>query len=84
MAREAMRRGGVEVISLWMVQEAGARSRPCFLREMARVVRMQVARAVATRSVGEKDSPRPWLSLGASVARVVLEGPWVARQWRSP
>ena len=29
---------------------------------------MQVPRAVATRSVGEKDSPLPLLSVGASVA----------------
>ncbi len=71
---EAMRRGGVVVIDLWMVHLAAPRSRPCFFREMAMVVRMQVANAVARRSVGEKDSPRPWLSLGASVARVAAEG----------
>ena len=47
------------------------------------IVIMQAPRAVATRSVGEKLSPRPWLSTGASVTSVVPEGPWVARQ-RSP
>ena len=39
--------------------------------------------AVATRSVGLKDSPRPRLSLGASVEIVVPEG-WTAVQRRSP
>jgi hypothetical protein len=44
------------------------------------VVAMQVAKAVATKSVGEKDSPLPWLSLGASVASAVPDGPWTAEQ----
>ena len=29
---------------------------------------MQLARDTQTRSVGEKVSPKPWLSLGASVS----------------
>src|SRR5215475_489996 len=48
------------------------------------VVLMQVARAVATRSVGEKASPFPLLSLGASVEIFDCEGPCVASQCKSP
>ena len=45
------------------------------LAEIPMIVAIQVANAVATRSVGEKDSPFPSLSTGASVERVALEGP---------
>src|SRR6266566_4553786 len=48
------------------------------------VVLMQVARAVATRSVGENASPLPLLSVGASVAIFDFDGPCVASQCRSP
>src|SRR5215467_3426051 len=48
------------------------------------VVLMHVARAVATRSVGEKASPLPLLSLGASVEIFDCEGPCVASQCKSP
>src|SRR5258705_2164984 len=48
------------------------------------VVLMHVARAVATRSVGEKVSPLPLLSLGASVEIFACEGPCVASQCKSP
>ena len=48
------------------------------------VVAMHVPSATATKSVGENASPRPWLSLGASVTSSVPEGPWVAVQCRSP
>ena len=48
------------------------------------VVLMHVARAVATRSVGEKASPLPLLSLGASVEIFACEGPCVASQCKSP
>src|SRR6266404_6892256 len=48
------------------------------------VVLMHVARAVATRSVGEKASPLPLLSLGASVEIFACEGPCVASQCNSP
>src|SRR5690242_13730358 len=48
------------------------------------VVLMQVARAVATRSVGENASPLPLLSLGASVESFACEGPCVASQCKSP
>src|SRR5882762_9248429 len=48
------------------------------------VVLMHVASAVATRSVGENASPLPLLSVGASVAILDCDGPWVASQCRSP
>ena len=50
------------------------------LAEIPMIVAMQVANAVATRSVGEKDSPLPSLSTGASVESVAPEGPWEAEQ----
>ena len=40
--------------------------------------RWQLAKAVATKSVGENASPLPWLSLGASVKILVLDCRWVA------
>src|SRR5690349_25126559 len=48
------------------------------------VVLMHVARAVATRSVGEKAWPLPLLSLGASVEIFACDGPCVASQCKSP
>ena len=45
------------------------------LAEIPMIVAIQVAKAVATRSVGEKDSPLPSLSTGASVERIAPEGP---------
>ena len=47
------------------------------------IVAMQVPKAVATRSVGEKEAPLPPLSTGASVIKVFLDGPWIAVH-RSP
>jgi len=44
------------------------------------IVAMHAAKAVATRSVGEKLSPLPSLSIGASVASFMPEGPWTASQ----
>ncbi len=43
-----------------------------------------VASDVAVRSVGENDSPLPWLSTGASVCSTVPDGPCVALTRRSP
>src|SRR4051794_14842456 len=48
------------------------------------VVLMQVPRAAATKSVGEKLSPLPRLSVGASVEISDLDGPWTASQCSSP
>ena len=47
----------------------------CLLAAIPMIVAIQVANAVATRSVGEKDSPFPSLSNGASVASLLPEGP---------
>ncbi len=54
------------------------------LAEIPMIVAIQVAKAVATRSVGEKDSPFPSLSTGASVESVAPDGPWVAEQRSCP
>src|SRR5207247_5596695 len=48
------------------------------------VVLMQVASAVATRSVGENASPLPLLSVGASVDIFDCDGPCVASQCKLP
>ena len=53
---------------------APSTDQPCCWARMPMMVSMQVPRAVATRSVGEKDSPRPWLSSGASVTISVADG----------
>ena len=50
------------------------------LAEIPMSVAIQVAKAVAIRSVGEKDSPLPSLSIGASVESVAPDGPWIAEQ----
>ena len=54
------------------------------LAEIPIIVAIQVANAVATRSVGEKDSPFPSLSTGASVSSLAPEGSWVAEQCSWP
>src|SRR6266581_5530753 len=48
------------------------------------VVLMHVARAVATRSVGENALPFPLLSIGASVAIFDFDGRCTASQCKSP
>src|SRR5437867_1726212 len=45
---------------------------------------MHVPSAVATKSVGEKASPLPLLSVGASVPIFDRDGPWVASQCKLP
>jgi len=47
-------------------------------------VNMQLPSALATWSVGYKESPRPQLSTGAAVATEAGEGPWVASLCSSP
>ena len=48
------------------------------------VVSMHEPRAAPVRSVGEKDSPWPMLSLGASVMKVLPESRWRAWQRSRP
>src|SRR6185295_4529873 len=79
-----MRRGGSFDISLETETVIPRRSTPSSSALIPIVVLMQVPSAVATRSVGEKASPFPLLSVGASVAIFEVEGPCVASQWRSP
>ena len=47
----------------------------CLLAAIPIIVAIQAARAAATKSVGEKDSPFPSLSTGASVSSLAPEGP---------
>ena len=82
--RGAQRRGGAEVISFVVSTFIPSRSMACRSATMPMIVIMHAPSAVATRSVGEKLSPLPWLSTGASVTSVVPDGPWVARQRRPP
>ena len=51
---------------------------------IATIVMMHVSIDVASKSVGENDSPFPLLSTGASVIRVFPDGPCVAEHRRFP
>jgi len=51
---------------------------------IATIVIMQVSIEAAKRSVGEKDSPFPWLSTGASVTKIAPDGPCVVVQRKFP
>src|SRR5438034_9116883 len=79
-----MRRGASLDISFCTDTVMPRRSTPSSSAFMPMIVLMHVPSAVATRSVGENDSPLPLLSVGASVASFDLEGPCVASQCKSP
>src|SRR4051812_27559155 len=79
-----MRRGASLDISFSTDTIIPRRSTPSSSALIPMVVLMQLPRAVATRSVGENDSPLPLLSLGASVAIFDFDGPCVASQCRPP
>src|SRR6516164_1291445 len=79
-----IRRGGSCDISFCTDTVMPRRSTPRSSALIPMVVLMHVARAVATKSVGEKASPLPLLSLGASVEIFDCEGPCVASQCKSP
>ena len=68
-------RGVSVLISLEVSIVIPSKVMECLLAAIPMMVAIQAARAVATRSVGEKDSPLPSLSTGASVASLVPEGP---------
>ena len=68
------------VVSIFMP----SRLTECLLAAIPMIVAIQVANAVVTRSVGEKDSPFPSLSTGASVDSLAPDGPWVAEQCSWP
>ena len=76
----AILRGVSVLISFVVSMVSPSRLTEWRLAEIPMIVAIQVAKAVATRSVGEKDSPFPSLSTGASVENVAPDGPWVAEQ----
>ena len=53
---------------------AHARGVPLFSISISKMVSIQAAKDAAKRSVGEKASPFPWLSIGASVSILAPEG----------
>ena len=77
-------RGVSALISLVVSIFMPSKSIECLLAAIPMIVAIQVAKAVATRSVGEKDSPFPSLSTGASVSSLASEGPWTAEQCNCP
>src|ERR1700747_3010685 len=79
-----MRRGGALDISFCTEMVIPRKSTPSSCALIPMVVLMQVARAVATRSVGENASPLPLLSVGASVAIFAFDGPCTASERKSP
>src|SRR6267143_5154355 len=79
-----MRRGASLDISFCTDTVIPPRSTPSSCALIPMVVLMHVARAVATRSVGENASPLPLLSVGASVAIFDCDGPCTASQCKSP
>jgi hypothetical protein len=48
------------------------------------MVIMQLAKAVATKSVGEKASPLPWLSMGASIVILFPDCKCIASDLKFP
>ena len=79
-----IRRGVSALISFVVSIAIPSKGIACLLAAIPIIVAIQVARAVATRSVGEKDSPFPSLSTGASVSSLASEGPWTAEQCNCP
>ena len=57
---------------------------PFFSTAIAIIVKIQLAKAEHTISVGEKASPRPWLSFGASVFITDPESKWVEEVFKPP
>jgi hypothetical protein len=82
--RRPIRRAGVVIISLVTFAVARPMSIAFRWATIPMVVSMHVPRAVATRSVGEKASPFPMLSFGASVSCFSPDGPWIAEQRSDP
>jgi hypothetical protein len=58
-ASRAMRRGGPLVIVFFTWTCVPSRTKPCLREAMPITVAMQLPRPAATRSVAEKDAPRP-------------------------
>ncbi len=68
-------RGVSALISLVVSTVIPSNDSECLLAAIPMIVAIQVAKAVASKSVGEKDSPFPSLSTGASVPSLAPEGP---------
>ncbi len=73
--KATIRRGVSALISFVVSIVIPSKVMECLLAAIPIIVAIQVAKAVATRSVGEKDSPFPSLTSGASVASLLPEGP---------
>ncbi len=73
--KATIRRGVSALISFVVSIVIPSKVMECLLAAIPIIVAIQVAKAVATRSVGEKDSPFPSLSTGASVPSLAPEGP---------
>jgi len=73
--KATIRRGVSALISFVVSIVIPSKVMECLLAAIPIIVAIQVAKAVATRSVGEKDSPFPSLSTGASVSSLAPEGP---------
>src|SRR4029077_18076571 len=79
-----MRRGASFDISFCTDTVIPCKSTPSSCALIPMVVLIQVASAVATRSVGGNASPFPLLSLGASVEILHCDGPLLRSQCKSP
>ena len=73
--KTTIRRGVSALISFVVSIVIPSKVMECLLAAIPIIVAIQVDKAVATRSVGEKDSPFPSLSTGASVSSLAPEGP---------
>ena len=82
--RLSMRRGPSVVIVFSTLALTSPRAQPRRRAVIPMTVKTHVPSAVATRSVGEKLSPKPSWSVGASVSNTPPEGPCRAVQCKSP
>ena len=73
--KATIRRGVSALISFVVSIVIPSKVMECLLAAIPIIVAIQVAKAVASKSVGEKDSPFPSLSTGASVSSLAPEGP---------
>ncbi len=73
--KATIRRGVSPLISFVVSIVIPSKVMECLLAAIPIIVAIQVAKAVASKSVGEKDSPFPSLSTGASVSSLAPEGP---------
>ena len=81
--RPIIRRGASFDISLLTFTVHGFDIDPCSSASSPGSCSCKWPSAVATRSVGDKDSHFPLLAVGASVVEFFCEGPFTALQWRS-